>query len=70
MAAHKKLIGKKRTFYEIEQKIDNVLKSKTTKVIVDFCAEESASIKSFAIKTMTKLRSQIKVIFVNKNIGK
>ena len=27
-----------------------MLKSKATKVIVDFCADESASIKSFAIK--------------------
>ena len=37
------------TFFEIEEKIENVLKSRTTKMLVDFCTEESASIKSFAI---------------------
>ena len=58
MAVHKKRIGKKKTFYEIEQKIDNVINRKTTKMIVDFCAEESASFKFFAIKKITKARSQ------------
>ena len=53
-----KTYRRKITFYQIKQKIDNVLKSKTTIMTVDFCAEESASIKSFAIKKMTKLRSQ------------
>ena len=55
----KKCIGKTITFYEIEQKMD-VLKLKTTKIIVDFCAEESASVKSFAKRKKrkkTKLRS-------------
>ena len=45
---------KKRAFYDIEQKVENVLKSKTAKMIVDFCAEESASVESFAIKRITK----------------
>lgn len=38
----------------------DVLKLKTTKIIVDFCAEESASVKSFAKRKKrkkTKLRS-------------
>ena len=46
----KEKTGKKKKFFEIEQKIQNVLKSKTNKMIVDFNCEESASIKLFAIK--------------------
>ena len=49
MSACKK-VGKKRSFFEINQKIQNVLKSKTTKMIVDSHCEESASFKLFAIK--------------------
>ena len=51
MSAHRKKTGKKKkTFYEIEKKVENTLKSKTTKMIADFCSQELASIKSFAIK--------------------
>ena len=45
-----KTTGKKRQLSEINQKIEKSAKSKTTKMIVDFCAEEAASIKSFAVK--------------------
>ena len=41
---------KKKTFYEIEKKVENTLKSKTTKMIVDFSSQQSASIKPVAIK--------------------
>ena len=51
-----KTYRRKITFYEIKQKIDNVLKSKTTIMTVDFCAEESASIKSFAIKKNDQIK--------------
>ena len=51
MSAHEKRKNrKKKKFFEIEQKIQNVLKSKTNKMIVDFNCEESASIKLFPIK--------------------
>ena len=46
----KTLQGIKRAFYEIDQKIENVAKLKATKMIVDFCAEEAVSTKSFAVK--------------------
>ena len=50
MEQHKKRSGKNRVFHKINDKIDQVSKSRTTKMIVDFCAEEAASIKSFAVK--------------------
>ena len=56
MCAHRKKAGKKRTFYEIEKKLENTLKSKTTKMIVDFCSRELASIKSFAIKKNNQVK--------------
>ena len=43
-------------FYEINQKIEKSAKSKTTKMIVDFCAEEAASIKSFAVKEKQEVK--------------
>ena len=49
----------KKGYFEIEQKIQNVLKSKTTKKIVDFNCEESASIKSFAIKKKKRKKRSI-----------
>lgn len=42
--------GKKRAFHNIDNKTNQVSKSRTTKMIVDFCPEDSVSIKSFAIK--------------------
>ena len=56
MMEHKKRQGKKRAFYEIDQKIDNAAKLRTNKMIVDFCAEEPASIKSFAVKEKKQLK--------------
>ena len=57
ISAHtKKKTGKKRSFFKIEKKIQNVLKSKTTNIIVDFNCAESGSIKSFAIKKIIKPR--------------
>ena len=47
---HKTRQGIKRAFYEIDRKIENVAKLKATKMIVDFCAEEAVSTKSFAVK--------------------
>ena len=49
MNEHRRKIGKKRTCNNIDDKIENALKSKTTKILIDFCIEESTSIKSFAI---------------------
>ena len=66
MTAHGKRIGKKITFYDIEQKVGNVLKTKTTKMIVDFFAEESGCIKSFPIKNgqirVTTIFLSVKII--------
>ena len=45
MFAHRKKTGKKRTFYQIEKKVENTPKSTTTKMIVDFCAEDLGSIE-------------------------
>ena len=49
MNEHRRKIGKKRTYNNIEDKIENALKSKTTKILIDFSIDESTSIKSFAI---------------------
>ena len=46
MTEHRKCQGKKRVFHKIDEKIDNAAKSRTTKMIVDFCAEEAVSFKS------------------------
>ena len=54
MNEHKEKTGKKRTYNDIKDKIENVLKLRTTKILIDFIVEESASIKSFAIKKTTK----------------
>ena len=54
MNEHKKKIGKKRTYNDIKDKIENVLKLRTTRILIDFSVEESASIKSFAIKKTTR----------------
>ena len=40
-----------------------MLKSKATKVIVDFCADESASIKSFAIKKNDQVKVTTRFLF-------
>ena len=57
MSGHKEKIGRKRT-YNIEDKIENVLKSRTTNMLIDFDVEISASIKSFAIK---KRHDQVRI---------
>ena len=56
MAKNGKRQGKKRRFHEIDQKKDNTAKSRTTKMIVDFCVEEAGSIKPFAIKEKEKVQ--------------
>ena len=56
MEEHKKRICKSSVFHEINDKIDQVSKSRTTKMIVDFCAEEAASIKSFGVKERQELQ--------------
>ena len=50
MEDRRKQTGKKGSFYNIDDKIDHVAKPKTTKMILDFCVDESVSIKSFAVK--------------------
>ena len=50
MDGRRKRSGKKRAFHNINDKINQVSKSRTTKKIVDFFAEDSVSIKSFAMK--------------------
>ena len=47
---HKKRTGQKRDFHDIADKIDQVSKLRTTKMMVDFCAEETVTIKSFGVK--------------------
>lgn len=39
-----------RSFYNVDDKIDHIPKSKPTKMILDSCIYESISIKSFAVK--------------------
>ena len=43
---------KKNKFFDIDLKIENSVKSKTTKMLVDFNCLDSASIQSFAVKKM------------------
>ena len=57
MKENKKHSGAKRAFHDNGGKKDHVSKSRTTKMIVDFCAEESVSIKLFAVKENRKYRS-------------
>ena len=45
------------------EKIDHVSKSRTTKMIVDFCAEESVSIKSFAVKEKQEVQVTNRFLF-------
>ena len=56
MTEHRKRQGKKRVFHKIDEKIDNAAKSRTTKMIVDFCAEEAVFFKSFAITEKEKVQ--------------
>ena len=39
-----------RSFYNVDDRIDHIPKSKPTKMILDSCIYESISIKSFAVK--------------------
>ena len=48
MSEYKK--KKKRKFFDIDQKIKNSIKSKTTKILIDFNCLDSALIQSFAVK--------------------
>ena len=50
MEDRRKRAEEKRSFYNVDDKIDHVAKSKTTKMILHFCVDESVSIKSFAAK--------------------
>ena len=43
---------KKNKFFDIDLKIENSVKSKTTKMLVDFNCLDSASIQSFSVKKM------------------
>ena len=55
MEEHKKRTGQKRDFHDIANKIDQVSKLRT-KIIVDFCAEEAVSIKSFVVKERQEMQ--------------
>lgn len=55
MEEHKKRTGQKRDFHDIANKIDQVSKLRT-KIIVDFCAEEALSIKSFVVKERQEMQ--------------
>ena len=57
MEDRRKRTGKKTVFYNIDDKIDHVAKSKITKIILDFCVDESVSIKSFAVKGKKQVRT-------------
>lgn len=50
MEEDKKRTGQKRDFHNIADKTDQVSKLRTTKMMIDFCAEEAVSIKSFGVK--------------------
>ena len=63
MEDRRKRRGKKGSFYNIDDKIDHVAKSKTTKMILGFYVDESVSIKSFAVKE--KKEVEAKTIFLS-----
>ena len=46
----KKKNNQKCKFFDIDKKIENTIKFKTTKMVIDFNCLESASIQSFVIK--------------------
>ena len=50
MNEYKKRNNKKRKFFDIDQKIQNSIKSKITKMLIHFNCLELASIQSFALK--------------------
>lgn len=58
-----KIGWKKRTFFDTEEKIENLLNSRTTKILVDFCTEESVSTKSFAIKKNDQVKITARILF-------
>ena len=66
MEDRRKRRGKKGSFYNIDDKIDHVAKSKTTKMILGFYVDESVSIKSFAVKE--KKEVEAKTIFLSRKM--
>ena len=50
MNKYKKKNNKERHFFDIDQKIKNSVKSKITKMLIDFNCLESVSIHSFSVK--------------------
>ena len=68
MEEYKKRTGQKREFRDIADKIDQVSKLRTMKMMVDFCAEEAVSIKSFGVKKKAGGAGHHK-IFVWKNVN-
>ena len=65
MKENKKHSGAKRAFHDNGGKKDHVSKSRTTKMIVDFCAEESVSIKLFAVKEKQEVQVTTRFLFGN-----
>ena len=57
MDERRKCSGKKTAFQKIDDKTEQLSKSRTTKMIVDFCAEDSVSIKSFAAKEKKEMEA-------------
>ena len=62
MEDRRKQTGKKGSFYNIDDKIDHVAKPKTTKMILDFCVDESVSIKSFAVKEKKEVEAKTRFL--------
>ena len=51
-----KKCNQKQRFFDIDEKIENSIKSKETKMMIDFNCVESASIQSFAIKRKDNIK--------------
>ena len=56
LEAKLKINGKKRMFHDIDAKIDEAVNSNKTKMIFEFNCQESASIKSFAVKQSDQVK--------------
>ena len=49
-----KIGWKKRTFFDTEEKIENLLNSRTTKILVDFCTEDLSLQNHSRLKKTTR----------------
>ena len=63
MEDRRKRSDKKKAFHSIDDKIDQLSKSRTTKTIVDFCVEDSIIIKFFAVKEKKEVGATTRFLY-------